>query len=362
MPETHIAQIYKLVEDNYRIYDRTAIKIILSSYFSSQIPALSEREPLWLVIIAPPASGKTELLRMFSSLPSSYWLSSLTQYSLISGDRSSDNSLLPRINGKVVLIKEMSTIDSAEKNKREEILGILRDAYDGFTSKEFAWGRREYRDLKFGFLGCATYQFEVNSSTRSFLGERFLSLRLRTGTLGTFDGVAEVRARLSETVLSLSKRLTQNIAPKLEENVSLTEKEKEQAQTAAKLRTAVPRNNYTKHIELIPPPDGANRLVMQLINLKTSAKRLGLSEEDSSEMVNRILLDYVPKNRLEVIRAITNGFNTVEGVAEHTHLGKTTAFYVLQDLRILGAITQLQRRGKITLSEKVQEWFCCESE
>lgn len=353
MPGTHIAQIYKLVEDNYRIYDRTAIKVILSSYFSSQIPALSEREPLWLVIIAPPASGKTELLRMFSSLPSSYWLSSLTQYSLISGDRSSDNSLLPRINGKIVLIKEMSTIDSAEKNKREEILGILRDAYDGFTSKEFAWGRREYKDLRFGLLGCATYQFEVSSSLRSFLGERFLNLRLRTGALGTFDRVAEVRAQLSETVLSLSKRL----APKSGENISLTEKERKRAQIAAKLRTAIPRNNYTKHIELVPPPDGANRLVMQLINLKTSARGLELNEDDSSKMVNRVLLDYIPKNRLEAIRAIANGFDTVEGVAEHTHLGKTATFYVLQDLRILGAIVQQQRRGRITLSEEVQNWL-----
>jgi hypothetical protein len=84
--------------------------------------------------------GKTELLSALQKRPSAYFLSSLPEKTLISGYRDPkhkdrDPSLLPQLDGKVLVIKDLSPLLSMRRESRNQILGDLRDAYDGFTDQ-----------------------------------------------------------------------------------------------------------------------------------------------------------------------------------------------------------------------------------
>ncbi len=83
---------------------------------------------------------KTELIRSFELVPDIYSSSTLSPRRLISGARvegDCDSSLLPKLDGNILFIKDFTTILTLPAGERREILGTLRDIYDGYSSKEF---------------------------------------------------------------------------------------------------------------------------------------------------------------------------------------------------------------------------------
>src|SRR5262249_23758004 len=118
---------------------------------------LLKTDSLWLFLKGPPGSGKTEMMNALKGLPEwAMLVSNLTPAALISGfgDPTKDRtgqSLLPQLDGKTLIVKDFTTILSMNPTARDEIFGILRDAYDGHASKNFGTGRREY-DSRFNLL------------------------------------------------------------------------------------------------------------------------------------------------------------------------------------------------------------------
>ena len=137
-----------------------------------------EGEPLWLLLIAPPSSGKTATLTLLSDLDDIITVSSLTPASLITamGGLAEDKSLLAKVDGKLLVVKDFGTILSSPWETCAQILSILREAYDGYVSKDFATLRREYY-LHFNILGASTPVSDNHRQLAIQLGERFLRAR-----------------------------------------------------------------------------------------------------------------------------------------------------------------------------------------
>jgi len=112
------------------------------------------------------------------------YLSSLTPSSLVSGyatEDKSDPSLLPLLDGKVMVVKEFSTILGLGDLTLRKIMGDLRDAFDGSFSKSSGTvGFRAYKS-KFGFLSAVTPKIESYQEKFQELGERMLAIRIGFG-------------------------------------------------------------------------------------------------------------------------------------------------------------------------------------
>ena len=96
-------------------------------------------DPVWLFLIAPSGSAKTEFLRALTG-DRVHHLSGLTPNTLVSGlnqPGKKDPSLLPVIDGKVLIIKDFTAILSENRKVCSQIFGQLRDIYDGSTAKAF---------------------------------------------------------------------------------------------------------------------------------------------------------------------------------------------------------------------------------
>ncbi len=137
--------------------------------------------PLWMFIVAPPSGSKSETLMPASDWHRCYPISNVTSRGLISGYQlqgGEDPSLFASLQGRpsAIIVKDMTPVLNGPENEREEIFGILRDAYDGAVQKVFGNGvRRVYEDLRFAFIAGVTPAIDGFDSVA--MGERFLKFR-----------------------------------------------------------------------------------------------------------------------------------------------------------------------------------------
>lgn len=172
--------IHRLIEtfDSHLYLDdfmRDAIRIMMAVAVSSR----SSGDPLWMFIVGPPGCGKTALLKSMSGSESCVFISSLTPRTLISGSplQDEDPSLLPKLQGRTLVLKDYTEIICMPYSAQEEVYGVLRGAYDGRAEKVFGNGiRRVYYDCWFNILAGVTPI--IHSHTRATLGERFLKYEL----------------------------------------------------------------------------------------------------------------------------------------------------------------------------------------
>jgi hypothetical protein len=95
-------------------------------------------EPTWLGLIAPPSSAKTELINALIGLPFVVSASTLTPAGLLSGTpqrqqaRGAKGGLLKQVsNPGILCLKDFTSILTMRPDAKAEILGVLREIYDG---------------------------------------------------------------------------------------------------------------------------------------------------------------------------------------------------------------------------------------
>ena len=159
--------------------DENVIDIAFATYVANRLGG----DPLWVCVIGPPASGKTELIASMDGYASVTLLSSLTPDTFISGKETTsakerNPSLLPHLNGKLVIVKDLTTIIMKHRDAKSEIFSQLREIYDGRYVKAFGTGKREDWQGKFGILAGVTPVIDREFAINSLLGERFLYCRM----------------------------------------------------------------------------------------------------------------------------------------------------------------------------------------
>ena len=138
-------------------------------------------EVVWAYIIAPPGSCKTECMRPFQDAKECVFISSLTENWLMSGyrdDAGKDPSLIETLDGKVLVVKDMSSLTSLPPRTITKIWGDLRDAFDQTASKASGVSGLTKYTSRFGAIMLGTEALDAFAEEHQQLGERFLSFRL----------------------------------------------------------------------------------------------------------------------------------------------------------------------------------------
>lgn len=138
--------------------------------------------PLWAQVIGAPGSGKTAHISLLDTWDNAKFVSRLSKNSLISGfrdekDPDKDMSLLPLLNGKLLVVKDFTCILQGPREERDAVIGQLRDVFDGSASRAFGnIGLVEYQS-RFNMLLAVTNVIDGFYSVNTQLGERFISRR-----------------------------------------------------------------------------------------------------------------------------------------------------------------------------------------
>ena len=356
----------KVFEKWLYLTETVSVEIILSILAGNQLPS----DPLWLMIVDAPGSGKTELFRSFTEHPSVVFLSSMTTSTLISGytddeDKDHDPSLLPKLDGKVLVIKDFTTILSMPRDRRAELFGQFRDAFDGESGKAFgtAVGIRSYKS-KFNLLAAVTPEIERKTKGMQQLGERFLRLRFESGdarkkierALGNANREQEMRMQLAAAARGM-------LANALIEVPKCTQEFKsyciDLAHFLSVARTEVTRDGWSKEVAISPQPEVGTRVAKKLLRLAQGLamlrRRKSLTREEFAA-IRRVAFDSLPSRRRIVIRYMyenrEEGGMAVDSIASKTRFPKTTITYELEDMQMLKIVKKTTRKPASTSMTK----------
>lgn len=176
------ANVIAEFEKHYRISKRLefGLKMMTANVYSLNI---KDTTPNWQHIVSPAGSAKTEWVNSFGQCAHVHIISNTTAKSLVSGfamRKGNDPSLIPKVIGKCLMIKDFTEILDMHRGDQEEMMGVLRGAYDGYIVKQFGNGVvRKYEDCQFNIISACTRA--IYTDNKAAMGERFLKFTMIEG-------------------------------------------------------------------------------------------------------------------------------------------------------------------------------------
>ncbi|MEE8256761.1 MAG: hypothetical protein V3R60_02625 [Acidobacteriota bacterium] len=358
-----LAKEYRSLTRLYEVFERWLLlkdPYLLEVVLASVVANLLGGDPLWLLIVAPPSSAKTEIIRALSRVPCIYLLSNLTANTLLSGQKGKkDASLLPHLSNKILAMKDFTTILTLHRDARAEIFAQLREVYDGSYSKAYGTGEQKRWEGRVGFLAGVTQVIDGQQAVHTILGERFLLYRPETEArqeiarkaLRNRGTEAQMRKELAEAVEGFMASLekvedrTGEIPQEVEDIIVLL------ADLTAKGRAGVPRDGYDRQIQYTPDPETPARLAKQLALLGTGLAvvkgKIGVGTDELA-VLRKVATATMIQQRVKVVRALAKlhswEWAETQAVMDETTIPARTCKELLEDCWVL-KLVERDREG-----------------
>jgi hypothetical protein len=342
------------VQSRLYLPDPMPLYVVLAAVAANQLPG----DPLWLLLVGPPSSGKTELLNPLDGLPGFYRPDDFTVAGLLTkGRERSLGGVLGRIDAAggvgILVVKDFSTVLAQGPAHRAGMFSVLRRLYDGEVERALGTdgGTQLHFEGKVGLLGASTDAIDQLSDEIGDLGPRMLLYRMPD-----IDEDAAMRAAARNTGHQKTMRtdLAAAVKPFLRNlDVSVWPLEPEPdvpelralAQWAVWCRSPVLRDRWGE-IEHVPRREAGMRVYTNLLQLTAGAFTIGLDDITAERLVSQVALDSIPAMRRCVLDAVTTGSTpTTRTLADAVGLPTSVVGRVCEDLAALGI---LDRSAQVT--------------
>lgn len=340
------------------------VEVVASTVIANRLPG----EPLWLAVVGPSSSGKTEIVRALDGVSRVHPVDNFTAGTFVSGFREEkggkrkqdDYGLLKKMmDGKphIVTIGDFSTLLKGRYDVRDKVMSQLRKLYDGSFDATYGNNVEPFKWRgKLGLIACSTGVYDVEMPAQQAFGDRFLVCR---STPGDPVAVAEKAGRNAEEsqvmrreLRGAMKKLDKVRLPTTGVKLPLDVRELLSRLTAfvARARTQVPRDGKSREMIAVPEIEGTGRMSGQLHQLLRGMLVLRNSKvvtEDDVELVERVAMGTVPSLRMKVIEAMSPKFAIEEGEIEaRTNIPRAVLYRTLEDMKILELVEWEQVRGE----------------
>lgn len=322
------------VRDAYRelLYLEKAHMVMIDYLMALVLGQRLQGENVWSYIIGPPSCGKGVLLDGLrgesgdKGVDDIVWLSQMSGSALVSGykkpgaRKSPDYGLLPKLNGKILVIKELTPLLTTMPQERDKIMGQFRDAYD----QHFAKKHGNETDIKsyytkFGFIAAVTPEIDRFRAAMQALGERCLAIRWppygdmralsRKAALSNDMPLADKQKAMQPVKKFLEKRpgcLSRDVTISME----LLDKIIDLGMLTVRLRSTVARKDSSFGEQTVlyrPEPEVSPRLVKQLVALVKGvavARDRHRVVEDDLWLVRQVTRGCLTKRTLQLLDTI----------------------------------------------------------
>ncbi len=351
-----------LTTDNITDYD--IIDIVLA--MAVERKRSPDIDPLWLFLIAPSGGGKTEILRIISKCIHVYTIDELTKASFISGLYPEQKlGILEDICNHTVVVKDMTQILTSNKDERNAIFGVLRNAYDGYLEKGFGTTKGKISlASKFGLLIGITPIIDAYWSLLSQLGERFLKVRFRCKEDDVLNKIFDQdmnefnanRKKLQQIVNEYLSSLTFN--NKIKKPVEYWSQIKDLVQFTATIRTAIWNKGEGDSRTFVGTREVASRLLIQTRKLWTllcDVKQKDRFTQEEMDTVARVLLQTPPLTRMLIFYFLAKKESA--STNEISNFMRSTSYSIERTLRELVYIRIISENtfGRWDLNDKYKK-------
>src|SRR5262249_15225430 len=208
----------------------------------------------------------------------------------------------------ILVIKDMTTILSSDRNTRGSVLAALREVYDGRYERNVGsdGGQNLTWTGRIAVVGAVTTAWDAAHAVVSVMGDRFVLLRIDSNVGRKQSGLRSIQNIGSEVQMrkELADAVGGAIAGVVLKDYPLTEDETEQLINAADIvtlnRTAVDRdfagNLVDAHAPELPTP-----FAKQLAPVLRGAVAVGMSRERGMQLAIRCARDSIPPLRRDII-------------------------------------------------------------
>lgn len=330
-------------------YDTDALDAVLAAAAVEQL----DGDPLWLLLISGSGNAKTETAQALAGAGAIVTSTVSSPGALLSAtaqkDRAKDatGGLLRKIGERgVLVIKDVTSVLSMNKDARAEVLAALREVYDGHWSRNVGsdGGRTLDWHGRLVVVGAVTTAWDKAHAAIASMGDRFVLVRMdsRSGrqkagrqAIGNTGHEAAMRGDLADVVAALLRRDLVGVA--------LTEDETDKVLAAADLvtlaRTGV-EFDYRGDVIDAHAPEMPTRFAKQLAQVMRGAVALGMDRQHALRLAIRCARDSMPPLRLAIVDdlAAHPGSSTTE-VRKRLDKPRNTVDRQLQALHMLGVLT-----------------------
>ncbi len=337
--------ILRDIEENFSQYfeiqDWQGFRIILGVAAAHYLHG----EMLWFRIVGASGAGKTELLRGILESPSTTTMETVTP-AAIRGGLKDGARLLDRINGSLVITKDLAPMTSSRSDVRKELFGLIRSVADGFLDSDF--GTTEgyiHQKVHFDWMLATTPIIEVHKQLEGMLGERFVDLRWRPGNrirmarqaLTNNPQMPTIRLELANQVRSLMEEAQKTARlnpPQLQDNE--IEKIAKIADAVALCRSPVSEDSYSKRLQSIPMPEVGTRLAQSFSRIALGLKLLGIVKWEP--YIKRLAWDSIPSIRVAILKELKIKDQTIKYLQRETEFPRSTLYRQLTHLKLLKVV------------------------
>jgi hypothetical protein len=356
--------------------DHTPIYAVLGAVAANLLPG----DPVWLGLIAPPSSAKTEILNSLMRLPNVEPTATLTPASLLSGtpkrqrDKGTKGGLLNKLGDfGILLLKDFGSILSMRPDAKAETVAALREVFDGSWTRHLGTdgGRTLTWKGKVGFIFGATEAYDDYHGVIGALGDRFLLCRLSPSYGGLLRKALDhtgaptkiMREELAAAVAGLFAKAPADPPPLSEAEFQRLD---DVVAVVVRLRAHVNRDRYSREIESIHGAEGPGRIGLCLERLLGGLCAIGVPRKHALRIVEDIALDSVPPIRRRAFEMLTETAVETRVIATALKLPTTTARRALEDLAAQGLAVRTrgktdegqEKKGGADLWQLDPEWTC----
>jgi hypothetical protein len=294
-------------------YHNPDLQAARAVYAAAAIHHYGVRPPVWLMLIAPPGSMKTQLLDALTGAPRVHPVDMLTKNTFLSGQIATgrnrpSSSFLHRIGPSgIITFADFSTIIGMRWDDCNTIFAQMRRIYDGRINREYGTneGDTEWTG-HITFLAACTNSVERFQQQMKGLGERFTQVVLPRGSRrAAIAAITQDKGACTSELRQAVQKLLQSLpasAPGILE--SHHDRIASLAEFISFARTPIHRDR-NKNIIAMSEIETPTRLSEVLVNLgKGSAALDGrdtINESDFDLMV-RVAFDCIPEARRAYLR------------------------------------------------------------
>lgn len=346
--------------------DKTPVYAVLGTVAANLLPG----DPIWLGLVAPPSSAKTEILNSTADLDCVAQAATLTLGALLSGTpkrqraRGAAGGLLRQIGDfGILVLKDFTSILSMRPDAKNEILAALREIYDGAWTRHVGTdgGQELHWTGKLGLLFGTTAVIDAHYSVIGAMGDRFLLYRFAPSPKGQFErALAHVGGKTAQMRDELRDMVSGLFAAELPEPKPLSANERGRLsqiiEFVVRLRAQVDRDRFTREIAAVYGVEGTARLGLMLERLLAGLDIIGVERNTAFDVVRRVALDSVPPLRRAAYEYLRFGCERIGYTATTAQIAVALGYptqttrRALEELAAYGVVMRLsQGRGEADL-------------
>jgi hypothetical protein len=330
-------------------YDTDALDAMLAAAAVERL----DGDPLWLLIISGSGNAKTETVQALSGIDAIVASTIASEAALLSAtqkrDRAKDatGGLLREIGDRgVLVIKDVTSILSMNRDLRGQVLGALREVHDGsWVRKVGAEGGRSLPwSGRIAVIGAVTTKWDTAHDVIAAMGDRFVLVRLDSTkgriaagrqAIGNTSFEVQMRAELADAVAGV-------IAGMDTSGITVTDEEREVLLAAANLatlaRTGVEYDNRGDVIDA-HAPEMPTRFAKELTQIVRRSVAIGMDRHDGLRLAIRCARDSMPPLRLAIIDDLAkHAGSTAQDVRRRLGKPRTTVDRQMQALHMLDVL------------------------